>query len=142
MISILSSFVLFLAIVSIDAECTTENIDIIGSWDVTEVKFVDTERVMEKQFESQGKSFDDFHRAARLFEEVEFQFKENNILYVVNPEELGESGETVYSYVNGQDKLTFGGQSYKFEVLSCEHVIISQVLANNSIEFKMYCERK
>jgi hypothetical protein len=138
---LLTTMILFIC-PSCNPTCTIDDIQIKGNWDIYKVEFVDDENKMEEFFESQGQDFEEYLESTKLFEQVEFHFKDAGVLKMVNPKELGGDGETTYKYTNGADELTFGGRKYGFEVANCDEIIISDFALGKTARLMMFCKRK
>ncbi len=127
---------------SCGSNCSNDDFDIIGEWDVKTVEFIDQEGLMEKFCQEEGVDYDEYLETTKLFERVEFNFQEKGVLALKNPEEMGGDGETTYNYSKGSDKLVFGGHEYGFRIESCEAVVITDFALGESTLLEMHCERK
>lgn len=141
-LTIILTSVFLVAYSSCNTNCSIHDFNIKGEWDVYKVEFIDENNKLKKILEAQGKNFDEFVEESKLFEEVEFNFKEEGVLEVNNPDKLGGSGETTYSYSNGSDELTFGGRKYGFKVKTCNKISIIDFAFGESCKMIMYCKRK
>ncbi|PHR46536.1 MAG: hypothetical protein COA32_10350 [Fluviicola sp.] len=132
---------MFLAFFGCSQNCSTQDIDLIGSWEVYKVELVDADNKLKDFFESENQDFEAYSKGVKIFEEVEYLFKEEGVLFVKNPEELGGDGETTYSFKKGSDEIIIGERNYGFAVNSCSEIEIVDFTPFESAWLTMYCRR-
>ena len=134
-------YVSCLLLTMLGCQSNCEDFDIEGHWEVESVNFDDSEGLMKSLVEEQGGNYDAYLESTKLFNDIEYYFKPNGELFVVNPKELGESGEGVYDYTPYANTIVIGDRVYDISIEDCDHITITDVALEGSALFHMYCTK-
>jgi len=135
-------YILFLAI-SFTAcqQSSCADFDLKGHWQVESVELDDPDGMMKELVEENQGNYESYLESIKQFEDIEYYFKDSNIVYIVNPEEVGESGEEIYDYKNGSNNIVLGGRVFDFSVQDCESITITDVAMQGTANFIMICKK-
>lgn len=132
---------LILVMGSCGSSCTSENIDLIGKWDVEATEFIDDEGTMREYLESEGVSYEEYVEATKMMEQLFFEFLPGNKVVMSGPDDIGGTEELSYLFEPGSTSLTINDHAYDFDVTSCDAITLTDVALDRTTFLHMHCVR-